>query len=56
MPTLRASTPASIRFLAWAAVTTAGGEKQKEASGNVCKGLCFVDIRKLPKKSRECCV
>lgn len=30
MPTLRASTPASIRFLAWAAVTTADEEEEEE--------------------------
>lgn len=32
MPTLRASTPASMRFFAWAAVTTRGRQTHKKIS------------------------
>lgn len=40
MPTLRASTPASMRFLAWAAVTTAGEEdKPTSVLEERCAGL-----------------
>lgn len=35
MPTLRASTPASMRFFAWAAVTTRGRQTHKKISVGV---------------------
>lgn len=38
MPTLRASTPASMRFLAWAAVTTKERQPCKEVMTTLCNG------------------